>query len=98
MNDFEKDFIIDEDMEDNGIYITLTDDEGNDVHFELIDEFEYENNDYAVMLPYEESDDEVVILRILHSENEDDDEYVSIDDEELLNKVFEKFIERDSQK
>ena len=49
------------------------------------------------MLPVEESDEpgEVVILQIEDSDEESEEEsYVSVEDEEILNKVFEIFKEK----
>ena len=43
------------------------------------------------MLPFDEDDDGVVILEIVPSDNEDMGDFLSIDDDKLLNEVFEKF-------
>ncbi len=80
-----------EDLEENENYITLTDDEGNDVSFEIIGTVEYEERLFAVMLPFDEEDDGLVILEIIPSEDEEFDDFVSVDDEELLEKVYEEF-------
>lgn len=76
--------------ENEGMLITLTDDEGNDVDFEFLDVVEYDHEEYVVLIENDEDADEVVILRI-NSLDEETEEYVSIDDEELLKAVFEKF-------
>ena len=76
--------------------IILNDEEGNEVEFEFLDLIEYEGEEYVVLLPVEESDDagEVVILKLEDTESEDEESYVSVDDEEVLNKVFEIFKEK----
>lgn len=76
--------------ENEGMLITLTDDEGNDVDFEFLDVIEYDHEEYVVLIENDEDADEVVILKI-NSLDEDTEEYVSIDDEELLMAIFEKF-------
>lgn len=76
--------------EENCMLITLTDDDGNDVDFELLDVIEYDHEEYIVLIENDENADEVVILKI-NSLDEETEEYVSIDDEELLLAVFEKF-------
>lgn len=76
--------------ENEGMLITLTDDEGNDVDFEFLDVVEYDHEEYVVLIENDEDADEVVILRI-NSLDEETEEYVSIDNEELLMAVFEKF-------
>lgn len=81
----------DEEYLDN--VITLNDEEGNEVLFEFLDLVEYENEEYVVLLPTEESDSigEVVILKVEENENDDEESYVSVDNEETLEIVFGMF-------
>ena len=88
-----------EELSDN--IITLTDEEGKESNFELLDLVELDNEEYVVLLPVddEESEEpgEVVILKVEDSdddENENEESYVSVEDEETLNKVFEMFKEK----
>lgn len=81
-----KDFL----EEDGGMLITLTDEEGNDVDFEFLGVVEYDHDEYIVLIENDENADEVVILKI-NSLDEETEEYVSIDDEDCLQAVFEKF-------
>lgn len=78
--------------------IILSDENGEDVQFEFLDLIEYDSEEYIVLLPAieegEEDDGEVVILKVEDSGNEDEESYVSVDDEEVLNKVFEIFKEK----
>ena len=76
--------------------IILNDEEGNEAEFEFLDLIEFEGEEYVVLLPVEEADDagEVVILKLEDTESEDEESYVSVDDEEVLNKVFEIFKEK----
>lgn len=76
--------------------IILNDEEGNEAEFEFLDLIEYEGEEYVVLLPVEEADDagEVVILKLEDTESEDEESYVSVDDEDTLNKVFEIFKEK----
>ncbi len=90
MSDFnEKE--LDEFAEENENYITLTDDNGEDISFEILDTLEYKERLFAVMLPFDDENDEVVILEILPGEDPEFDDFVSIEDEALLNEVFEEF-------
>lgn len=88
-----------ENLEEFDNIITLNDEEGNEVKFEFVDLLEYEGEEYVILLPAEESEEsdaqpgEVVILKV-ESESEEEETYVSIDDEEVLNKVFEMFKEK----
>lgn len=77
--------------------IILNDEDGNEVQFEFLDLIELDGEEYVVLLPVEESDEpgEVVILQIEDSDEESEEEsYVSVEDEEILNKVFEIFKEK----
>ena len=86
--------------EDLDNIVILNDEDGNEVKFEFLDLVELDDEEYVVLLPVtedgEEEEGEVVILKIEDSDDEDSDEesYVSIDDEEVLNKVFEIFKEK----
>lgn len=76
--------------------IILNDEEGKEVRFEFLDLIELDGEEYVVLLPTdEEENDEVVILKVEDTEGDDEMEsYVSVDDEETLNKVFEMFKEK----
>lgn len=95
MSDFEKDM---EEQEKEGSFITLTDDDGNDISFEVLDTIEYKDRTFAVLLPFDDEDDEVVILEMLF-EGEDSEyvDFVSVDDEALLEEVFEEFLKREEE-
>ena len=86
-----------EDEELNNIII-LSDENGEDVEFEFLDLIEYDSEEYIVLLPVaedgEEEDGQVVILKVESTENEDEESYVSVDDEEVLNEVFQIFKEK----
>ncbi len=80
--------------------VILNDEDGNEVKFEFLDLVELDDEEYVVLLPVneegEEEEGEVVILKVEDSDDEESDEesYVSVDDEEVLNKVFEIFKEK----
>ncbi|MGN0558322.1 MAG: DUF1292 domain-containing protein [Acutalibacteraceae bacterium] len=79
-----------EETEDN--IIVLTDDNGDDQEFEFLDLIEYENEEYIVIIPANDEADEVIILKI-ESLNDEDEQYVGVEDEETLAAVFEIFKE-----
>lgn len=76
--------------------IILNDEAGNPIKFEFLDLIFYENEEYVILLPAEEQEaDEVVILRVEEVEGQPDlESYVSVDDEQTLNAVFEIFKEK----
>ncbi|MCI8965012.1 MAG: DUF1292 domain-containing protein [Clostridia bacterium] len=93
--DENKDLELDEEL--NNI-IVLNDENGEEVQFEFLDLVEYEQEEYVILLPItnegEEDLGEVVILKVEETESEDEESYVSVDDEETLNQVFEIFKEK----
>ena len=77
--------------------IVLNDENGEEVQFEFLDLIELDGEEYVVLLPVGEDEDEageVVILKVEDTESEEEESYVSVDDEEVLNKVFEIFKEK----
>lgn len=73
--------------------ITLNDEEGNEIQFEFLDVVEVDGKEYVVLLPVEEAEKgEVVIFRIEGTEEEES--YVSLEDEEEAEKVFQVFKEK----
>ena len=78
--------------------LLLKDEDGNDVQFEFLDLIDYDEEEYVVLLPVEEDSEdeigEVVILKVEPTESEDQESYVGVEDEEILNKVFEIFKEK----
>lgn len=73
--------------------ISLTDEAGVETDFEFLDLIEYQDEEYVVLLPVEDSDEpgEVVILKLVSSEDDETEEYVSVDDDQTLEAVFEIF-------
>lgn len=76
--------------------IVLNDENGEEVKFEFLDLVELDGEEYVVLLPAEEDEEEgeVVILKVEDTESEEEESYVSVDDEEVLNQVFEIFKEK----
>ena len=79
--------------------VILNDEDGNEVKFEFLDLIDFEDEEYIVLLPVneegEEEEGEVVILKVEDTDEDSEEEsYVSVEDEDTLNKVFEIFKER----
>ena len=90
----------DENMElENENIIVLTDEDGVDVEFEFCASIEYQGDEYVVLLPTDDDDGEVVILQVIEGENAGEDDevtYVGVDDEDVLQAVFDLFKEQAS--
>ena len=73
--------------------LELTDEDGNEVEFELVDSVDYEGEEYLILLPTDEEDPEVVILKVV-TDGKGNESYVTVDTEQTLMAVFEIFKER----
>lgn len=80
--------------EDEAVILELTDEEGNEASFEVIDSVDYEGVEYLILLPAEDTEDsEVVILEVVPGPN-DTETFVTVDNEATLMAVYEIFKER----
>jgi len=72
--------------------LVLSDDMGGEAEFEVLDLIEYEGKQYVVLLPTDENDTGIVILEmnVIDEENAD---YLDVEDEAILNAVFDIFKE-----
>lgn len=82
-------------------FVTLTDDEGNDIELEYVDALEHNGTTYMAFFPVVEEDsedeenEEEYGLVILKSQMENGEEFlVTIDDEEAIDKVYDLFMEQ----
>lgn len=80
--------------------VVLIDEDGEEVEFEHLDTIEMNGSEYVVLLPMDESEeeedqeiDEVIILKIEHNA-EGEDSFLTVEDEDELNAVFEEFRQR----
>ena len=73
--------------------LTLTDENGQDVNFEYLDCLEYQGVEYLVLSPEGEDSGEIVILEI-EPVDEENENYLAVEDEEVLNAVFAIFKEK----
>ncbi len=98
--------LVDEIEDEEMSIVELTDEDGETTKFEYLSTIEYENENYVVLMALEEDEDdetfededeedegEVLILRIDKGED-GEDIYVSCEDEETAQKVFDLFMEQ----
>ena len=80
-------------QEEESAILTLTDENGVDTDFEYLDCIEYEGKEYLVLMPAEDDSDEIVILEI-EPVDEENENYLAVEDEATLEAVYEIFKER----
>ena len=83
--------------EEDDDVIELTDDEGNTVRFSYLTTVDYEGELYILVTEADEDDEseeaDVEILKIEKDEKTGEDIYVTVDDENVGNAVFDKFMQ-----
>ena len=72
--------------------VIMPDDEGNDEPYDLADRIDYDADEYVVLVPQDEDDNEVVILKSVLVDDETE-ELVSEENEEITDAIFEEFKE-----
>lgn len=78
-------------------FITVTDDEGNDIVLEFVDALEHNGQMYQAFFPAETEENEddpdngLVILKVIHEDGED--LLSTLDSDEELNAVYDLFME-----
>ena len=78
-------------------FITVTDEDGNEIALEFIDALEYTGQMYQAFFPAETEEDEddpdngLIILKVIHEDGED--LLSTLDSDEELEAVYELFME-----
>ena len=80
-------------MEEEESILTLTDENGKDMAFEYLDCIEYEGTEYLVLMPVDDDSNEIVILAI-EPVDEENENYLAVEDEAVLDAVYAIFKER----
>lgn len=79
---------------DEDSFITLEDENGNEIDFLLLDVMEYEGADYMVLMPLTDEDgdeDEEELFFLRAEKTEEGEVYTSIEDEQLLNAIADAY-------
>ena len=80
-------------QEEEASILTLTDSNGKETDFEYLDSVEYQGKEYLVLLPCDSIETEIVILEVIPVDEENED-YIAVSDEKLLNEIYSIFKER----
>ena len=80
-------------MEEESSILTLTDEDGRDVDFEYLDSVDYDGKEYLVLMPAEQAETQIVILEV-EPVDEENENYLSVSDEDVLDAVYGIFKER----
>ena len=80
--------------EEESAIVTLTDEDGSEIEFEIIADYEQDANHYFAMIPVDDADAkedicEYVILKLV--KEGDEEFFVTVDDDEELDKIADYF-------
>ncbi len=85
-------------MDEEAVFVTVTDDEGNTFELEYIDSLEYNGQEYRAFFPtLEEGQDEdseemgLILLKVIQEDGEE--LLATIDDDQELEAVYQEFLE-----
>ena len=73
--------------------VVLSDDVGNEMEIEYIDSTDFEGERYALFMPLENDDDEVIIMKY-DNVSKDYDSFIPVEDKRILEGVYEKLREK----
>jgi len=73
--------------------LTLTDENGEEINFEYLDCIEYQGVEYLILAPEGDEEGETVILEV-QPVDEENENYVGVEDEAVLEAVFAVFKEK----
>ena len=85
--------ILNNEEEEEVSILTLTDENGVETDFEYLDWIPYHDKEYLFLLPTDEAETNVVILEV-EPVDEENENYLSVQDEALLNAVYDIFKEK----
>ncbi len=88
MNFSENDFDLDDDS-----LVTLADEDGNEIDFQILDVFSDSGRDYVALLSVEKPEEGVLILEVIHV-SADEDEFETPESPEEADRLFEVFKSR----
>lgn len=80
----------------NEYFVSFTDEQGRENHFEILAVIEYNGSDYAVMLPENDSpayNGLLYIFEVVEELDSDTDTYIGVEDESIIKAVYEMFMQ-----
>ena len=86
-----------EDLDLSDSLIVLEDEDGTKEEFELVDQIDYNDHDYVVLIPLNNEDEEVedvVICEVVPGPDEETDYYIGVENDDILEAVFGIFKQR----
>ncbi len=80
-----------EDDEEDQDIVTMTAPDGSEEDFEIAYRAQIGEDEYAVLVPLDEDDQDVLVLQVIYDEDADEEAFAFPEDEEAAEEVFELF-------
>jgi uncharacterized protein YrzB (UPF0473 family) len=77
--------------------VILTDANGDECRMEFLDLIHYRAKDYAVFLPVDDDGNDVVIMQVDDTPGGDEEAYLAVEDDSIVQAVFEIFKEQNKE-
>ena len=74
--------------------LLLTDENGVDTEFEYLDVIEYQGKEYLFLAPLDEEDSDGIVILEIEPVDEENENYIAVEDEAILDAVYGLFKER----
>jgi uncharacterized protein YrzB (UPF0473 family) len=74
--------------------LTLTDENGVDTEFEYLDVIEYQGKEYLFLAPLDVEDSDGIVILEIEPVDEENENYIAVEDEAILDAVYGLFKER----
>ena len=84
--------LIPEEEESN--LLSLTDENGQETVFEYLDVIEYQGKEYLFLAPLDEEDSDGIVILEIEPVDEENENYIAVEDESILDAVYGLFKER----
>ena len=81
-------------QEEEESILTLTDENGVETEFEYLDVIEYQGTEYLFLMPLSEEEEESVVILEIEPVDEENENYLAVEDEAILEAVYALFKER----
>ena len=81
-------------LQEEDSIITLTDENGEETAFAYLDCIEYQDKEYLILTPAEEEEDTQIVILEVEPVDEENENYLAVEDEATLDAVYAIFKDR----
>ena len=81
-------------LQEEDSIITLTDESGEETAFAYLDCIEYNDKEYLILTPAEEEEDTQIVILEVEPVDEENENYLAVEDEATLDAVYAIFKDR----